>query len=100
MAKVKEPVNPFYVLLVIAGIVFFVTAFAYGAMTYVAMQPAGAGQDITKHQLWSFLNDHGMQLMGIELGVLAAATFLAMWLDGFRTRQKADESALDLADRN
>ena len=39
MAKAREPVNPFYVLLVLLGIVFLVTACAYGVMAYRALSP-------------------------------------------------------------
>ncbi|MBI3839203.1 MAG: hypothetical protein HY288_14885 [Planctomycetia bacterium] len=91
MAKIKEPVNPFYILLAVVGVAFFVTAFAYGAMTYRALQPAGARQ-IGNHELWNFLDLHGVQLLGVELGLLAGATYGAMWLDGYRLRQKPRES--------
>jgi hypothetical protein len=92
MAKLKEPLNPFYVLLVLVGVVFFVTAFAYGAMTYLAIQPGAPGREAEKHELWGFLDRHGMQLMGAELAVLAGATFGAMWLDGYRMRRDSQES--------
>jgi hypothetical protein len=92
VAKFKEPVNPFYILLVIMGVVFFVTAFAYGAMTYLAMQPGDAGK-IGSHELWDFLDRHGVRLLGVELGLLAGATYGAMWLDGYRLRQNQPELA-------
>jgi hypothetical protein len=92
VAKTKESINPFYVALVVVGVVFFVTAFAYGAMTYLAIQPAAA-REVGRHELWNFMDVHGIELMGLELGVLAAATFGAMWLDGYRLRQKKAESA-------
>lgn len=87
MAKAKEPVNPFYVLLVLVGIVFLVTACAYGVMAYRAITPAPGGQ-LEPHPLTEFLDDHGIEVMGWELGALAAMTFGAMWLDGRRTRQE------------
>ncbi len=92
VAKIKEPVNAFYVLLVIVGVAFFVTAFAYGAMSYLAIQPARA-REIGSHALWSFLDRQGVQLLGVELGLLAGATYGAMWLDGYRLRQKPRELA-------
>jgi hypothetical protein len=84
--KSKEPVNPFYVLLVILGIVFLITACAYGVMAYRAMAPAQGG-DVNAHPLTRFLDRHGIALLGWELGLLAAATFAAMWLDRFRSQR-------------
>jgi hypothetical protein len=91
VAKIKQPFNPFYILVVAVGVVFFVTAFAYGAMTYLAIQPAGAGK-VGSHELWNFLDRHGVRLLGAELGLLAGATYGAMWLDAYRLRQNPPES--------
>lgn len=90
MAKVKEPVNPFYILLVVLGIVFFITACAYGTMAYRAISPDKAEQ--SSHELMAFLDRNGMQLMGLELALLAGATFGAMWLDQFRARRQKPAS--------
>ena len=93
MAKVKEPFNPFYALVVVAGVVFLVTACGYGTMTYRAIAPR-AGAAGQPHPLMTFLDQYGMQLMSGELAVLAAATFGAMWLDRFRSlRAEAAKSA-------
>lgn len=86
VAKAKEPVNPFYVLLVVLGVVFLITACAYGMMAYRAISPAAA-RGPSGHALTDFLDRHGIELMGGELLLLAAATFGAMWLDGLRTRR-------------
>ena len=40
MAKAKAPVNPFYVLVVVFGVVFVITSCAYGTMAYRAIAPA------------------------------------------------------------
>ena len=94
MAKVKEPVNPFYVLLVLVGLVFLVTACAYGVMAYRAITPAPGGR-AEPHPLTEFLDHHGIEMMGWELGALAVMTFGAMWLDGRRTRRA--EASVDRA---
>ncbi len=70
MAKAREPVNPFYVLLVLLGIVFLVTACAYGVMAYRAISPALARQN-DGHPLTEFLDKHGMLLLAVELALLA-----------------------------
>ncbi len=83
MAKSKEPANPFYILVVILGVVFLITACGYGTMTYRALA-AGGGRDGSAHELMTFLDRFGMQLMAGELVLLGAATFGAMGLDRFR----------------
>ena len=84
MAKGKEPVNPFYVLVVIFGVLFLITACGYGTMTYRAIAPGAA----TPHPLMEFLDTYGVQAMAAELVLLGAVTFGAMWLDGLRTRDR------------
>jgi len=86
MAKPKEPINPFYALVVILGLAFAVTTFAYGTMAYraVAKKEEGPG-------LMNMVDRYGVQTMCVELGLLGVATFGAMWLDGRRTRRAEEE---------
>lgn len=107
MAKPKEPVNPFYVLLVLLGVVFVVTTCAYGTMTWRATQPVAAyaprpAADATAtaslattddHPLMVWLDKHGIELLGGELLLLALATFGAMGLDSLRTRRAEQKTA-------
>ncbi len=80
MARRRQAINPFYPLLVIAGVAFAVTATAYGVMALKAVSPAdGDGT----HPLLTFLDQHGAMLMAVEIGVLAATCFLAMGTDRF-----------------
>ena len=88
MAKTREAVNPFYILLVVVGVVFSITAFAYCVMAYRAIAPAAAGHaggGAGPHALTTFLDKHGITILTWELGLLAAFTFGAMWLDRFRS---------------
>lgn len=82
MAKPKEPINPFYVLVVLVGVVFVVTTFAYGTMAYRAV-----AQTEESPGLMSMLDEHGVSILSGELAVLGLVTFGAMWLDGVRTRR-------------
>ncbi len=86
MAKPKEPVNPFYILVVLVGVVFVVTTFAYGTMAYRAV-----AQKEESPGLMSMLDTHGVSIMSGELAVLGIVTFGAMWLDGVRTRRSERE---------
>lgn len=90
MARRSGPTNPFYIVLVIAGIVFAVTACAYGVMTFLAMQ---AGYADNKPRLLAFLEEHGGMLLTIELGVLAGATFAAIGTDGYWDRRAAEKKS-------
>lgn len=75
--------NPFYLLLVVVGVLFFVTAFAYGLMTLAATR----GKMPEESGLFAFLDRHGAVLLSGELGVLALATAGAMRLDARRQRR-------------
>ena len=86
VAKPREPVNPFYVLLAIVGFAFVITACAYATMLYRATTAAAAG-DLGAAGLMAFVDAYGMRVLAIELCLLGAFTFGAMWLDQYRSRQ-------------
>lgn len=90
MAKNKEPTNPFYVLLVIVGAVFAITACAYGVMAFRAVAAQHAAEASPSGEgLMQFLDKHGMALLAGELVVLALATFGAIGTDGYWSKRKA-----------
>jgi hypothetical protein len=91
VAKYREPVNPFYFLLVVLGVVFLVTATAYYVMAVRAMRPAAGGGPPATHPLTDLLDRRGMEILVWELVSLAAATFAAMWLDRFRALRRPPE---------
>jgi len=104
MAKRRGPINPFYPLLVVFGVVFFVTACAYGLMAFRAVSgPAGADADSA---LLIFLKRNGAYVLGAELALLAAASLAAMGTDSYWTRRRSvhhphsdsDRSPNDLPD--
>jgi hypothetical protein len=87
VANRKAPTNPFYVLLVVFGVVFFVTACAYGLMAFrataVGAPPAGeSGQ-----ALMAFLDRFGMLLLAAEVALLAVASLAAMGTDSYWTHR-------------
>ena len=88
MAKAKAAINPFYVLLVLVGIVFFVTAFAYGVMAFRADRLGRAAQlDQSPTGLMAYLDQHGGQLLTWELLALGVATVAAIGSDAYWTRR-------------
>ena len=88
----KSPSNPFYILLVIVGIVFAVTACAYGVMTIKLSTAAGASAS-SGEWLVDFLNRYGMWLLLGELAVLAVLTFAAIGTDDYWTRRHKKDSS-------
>ena len=92
MAQKRVAVNPFYVLLVIFGITFALTACAYSVMTLKAVRPPAAGIETTGGAaLLDFLDRHGGQLMACELVLLAVATVGAIATDRYWMRRACDE---------
>lgn len=91
MAKKQARTNPFYVLLVIFGVIFCITASAYGIMALKSFSPAGA-QDNSESgvQLMRFLNDWGMWLMMGELVLLGISTFAAMATDSYWSGESSE----------
>ena len=85
MAKSKEPINPFYLLVLLLGVVFAITSCAYGTMAYRAIAPAAGSED--GQGLMAFLDRYGVLALGGELVLLGAAALGAMGLDQWRTRQ-------------
>ena len=89
----RKPVNPFYVLLVIAGVVFCLTATAYGVMTVQGLHPERAAEQSEggRHML-VWLDEHGAGLLMGELAVLAVFTFAAIGTDNFWSARIAPDT--------
>jgi hypothetical protein len=84
--KVLFP-NPFYVVLLVASVVFTVTALAYLVSPYAADRPdAGVGSRI----LVSWLDRRGPLALGIEFLVMLVSGLLAMVTDRWFTPQHLD----------
>ncbi len=86
----KKTFNPFYVLLIPAGLVFAVTAFAYGYMAFQAVNAirAEAGAH-AGHPLFQWLRAHGDAALLIELALLAVLTVAAIATDKIWDRATA-----------
>lgn len=108
----KKGFNPFYVLLVVVGTVFCLTACAYGLMAMRALRPdrahdlrATAGSSASAdgaarpgpHQLLTYMERNGEKLLLVELAVLTVATFAAMGTDSYWIRRAAEKQRLSRA---
>ena len=95
MAK-RGPVNPFYPLLIAAGIAFAVTACAYGVLTVRSLHGASSSLAADSQEGFSaVVDEHGMTAMTIELIALALFSLAAMATDQYwtsRERVTADDA--------
>lgn len=99
MARNQEGTNPFYVLLVIVGVAFTITACAYGVMVFKAVHPGPAAvEQASGHNLLTFLNDYGVWLLGSELLLLALMTVGAMATDSYWIRRGKEDGRSDTFD--
>lgn len=81
MAKTVRGTNPFYAIVVIVGIVFSITACAYGVMAFRAMR--GQDESASSSAMLEFLDRHGEKLLIGEVLLLGLATFGAIKTDGY-----------------
>jgi len=76
--------NPFFFLLVLVGILFVVTAFAYGYMAFQSLHASPAEIALNaNHPLWVWLNVHGTTAILVELALLGLFTVAAMGTDRY-----------------
>ena len=94
MARPAKPFNPFYVLLMILGLIFAITACAYGVMT-VKMSTAQGISDSAGAAILEFMNEHGLLVLSIELGLLAIITAAAIGTDSYWSGEEPQEPPHD-----
>jgi hypothetical protein len=92
----KKTFNPFYVLLIPAGLIFVVTAFAYGYMAFQAVNAvrAEAGRHLD-HPLFQWLRVHGNTALLIQLAVLAVLTVGAIATDRYWDKSERERDEFD-----
>ena len=90
MAKRKRPLaNPFYVLLMVVGVAFALTACAYGWSARLKLDP----ETFDRNEAFIALVDrYGMIAMIVELALLTVLTFLAIGTDEFWERRDVTRS--------
>ncbi len=93
MRRNQKFANPFYGLLLVAGIAFALTATTYGVMAFREARPTVADQAVAAkvaHPLLAWMNHHGEFALTTELVLLALFTFGAIATDDFWQRRKAN----------
>lgn len=99
MPSKRSPKNPFYVLLVVLGIAFALTACAYSVMTLKAVRRTSDPQSADGTVLLEFLDEHGAALMAAELVLLAITTVAAISTDRYWMQRAYDEHQAGQASR-
>ena len=90
MPRSRKFANPFYSLLMIAGITFALTATAYGVMAFREARPAAIGQAppaSIEHPLIAWMSQHGEAALLTELALLATFVFGAIATDDYWQRR-------------
>ena len=87
MAATRQPANPFYVILVVVGILFLVTASAYGVMTVKQLHgQLDQDQPAAGERFLRLLDQYGGALLLGELAVLGLVTVAAIGTDEYWSR--------------
>ena len=88
MRRSKKSANPFYALLIVAGLAFVVTATAYGVMAVRECPRRRHGRSPSPtHPLMKWMHEHGDTALLTELALLAVCTFGAIGTDEYWQRR-------------
>ena len=89
MTRSKKFANPFYGLLLVAGIAFAITATAYGVMAFRDRDTAASVTSATteEHPLMTWMSEHGERALIGELAALAVLTVGAIATDDYWQRR-------------
>lgn len=96
MPRSRKSANPFYGLLVVAGIAFALTATTYCVMAFRQARPAAAENEpaAPDHPLVKWMRRHGEAALMTELFVLALCTFGAIGTDNYWQRRANSRSSM------
>ena len=92
MSSKPNSFNPFYPLLVVAGIVFCITACAYGVMTVRKLRNP---LEENPPAFIQWMDEQGMPVMMGELVGLAVLTFAAIGADSYWTSRNEQQAKPD-----
>ena len=118
MVRPQTTSNPFYVVLLVVGLVFVLTACSYFVMTLQAREasygrslpprdnmpesnmPESRDASAQSTDFADFMDQYGFTLLMVELGLLAAATFAAIGTDEYWMRRSQAEERTQPATRD
>lgn len=89
MARTGQRFNPFYILAMIFGVAFTITACAYGLMMLKSIRPEGLPREGQPGAgLMDLLRQQGTAILAIELAGLAVFSIAAIYLDHIRGQRQ------------
>jgi hypothetical protein len=88
MAQSAEPRNPFYFLLLLASLLFTVTALAYAVVPVLEEKARDAGELQQPSALRDALREHGGSWLLYEVAAVVVFGLLSMGLDRLRRLKK------------
>jgi hypothetical protein len=102
MTRSRKFANPFYGLLLVAGVAFAMTAIAYGVMAFRDRDmAANHAAVIDEHPLMAWMSNYGETALLSELAALAVFTVGAIATDDFwQRRDKARNNSEPLMSAN
>jgi hypothetical protein len=101
MSAPSEPRNPFYLLLLIVGLVFIVTVLAYALVPVLEEKARSTGADVPpRAESWfrSALHEHGWKWVLIEVALLVVLGLASMGLDRWRRWKFESEQQSTVSD--
>ena len=84
-----EPRNPLYLLLLLASLLFVVTALAYAAVPVLEEKAKDAGQPPPPSEFRDALRKDGWRWLLYEVGAVVILSVASMTVDRLRTLQKS-----------
>jgi hypothetical protein len=88
MSAPREPHNPFYLLLLLASLLFVATALGYGVIPVLEQKATEAGQPPPPSEFRDALRRDGGSWLLWELAAMAVLGFASMGLDRLRSLKK------------
>jgi hypothetical protein len=88
-----EPRNPFYLLLLVASLLFVVTALAYAVVPTLEEKAKEAGQLPPPSPLRESLREDGWKWLLVEVAAMVVLGLASMGLDRLRSLKKEREEA-------
>jgi hypothetical protein len=83
-----EPRNPLYLLLLLASLLFVVTALAYAVVPVLEQKATDAGQPPPPSEFREALRKDGWRWLLYEVGAVVVLSIASMAVDRLRTLQK------------
>jgi hypothetical protein len=88
----REPRNPLYLLLLLASLLFVVTALAYAFVPILEQKATDAGQPPPPSEFRDALRKDGWRWLLYEVGAIVVLSVASMAVDRLRTLQKQREA--------